>query len=97
MSEKTEIKKIGGKLHKNSGRGIKKGDATWDQFIVDVKEASKSFTINQDVWSKVTTDAIKSGIDKSPALLLVIGNENKKIRLFVTEFAIIEDILGEKA
>lgn len=97
MSEKNEVKKIGGILHKNSGRGIKKGDATWDQFVVDVKESGKSFTINQDVWSKVTTDAIKSGIDKSPALLLVIGEGNKKIRLFVTEFAIIEDIVKNGA
>lgn len=93
MSEKNEIKKIGAKAHKNSGRGTKKGDATWGSFVVDIKEAKKSFTLNEKVWSKITTDAIKSGIDKSPALIIVLGDGAKKIRLIVTEFSVIEDMM----
>jgi hypothetical protein len=43
MSERAEIKKIGGTPHKNSGRGqYQKSDATWNHFIVDVKEYKKS-------------------------------------------------------
>ena len=44
MSEKNESKRIGAKQHKNSGRNTQKGDATWRGFVIDFKEASKSFT-----------------------------------------------------
>ena len=42
MSEKNESKRIGAKQHKNSGRGMKKGDASWENFTVDFKENKKS-------------------------------------------------------
>jgi hypothetical protein len=48
-----ESKRIGAKLHKNSGRNTKKGDATWENFVVDFKEVGKSFTLNKDVWAKL--------------------------------------------
>ncbi len=95
MSEKSEINKIKAKAHKNSGRGNKKGDATWGDFIIDIKEASKSFTLNEKVWSKITTDAIRSGINKSPALVVVLGTGSKKVRLFISEFSVIEDMIDE--
>lgn len=93
MSEKSEIKKIGAMAHKNSGRGNKKGDATWESFVIDIKEAKKSFTLNEKVWAKITTDAIKSGINKSPALVVVLGEGPKKIRLVVAEFSVIEELV----
>lgn len=95
MSERSEIKKIKATPHKNSGRNNKKGDATWKNFVIDIKEASKSYTLNEKVWAKITTDAIKSGIDKSPGLIIVLGTGNKKIRLFVSEFSVIEDLFSE--
>ena len=73
MSERSESKRIGAKQHKNSGRNNKKGDATWRNFIVDFKEVSKSFTLNKDVWAKAVTDSIKSGTDKSPAIIVILG------------------------
>lgn len=94
MSERGEIKRINATPHKNSGRGNKKGDATWENFVIDIKEASKSFTLNEKVWGKITTDAIKSGIDKSPALVVVLGSGPKKIRLFISEFAVVEDLVN---
>jgi len=48
MSERAETKRLGARQTKNSGRGIKKGDATWENFTVDFKEYPKGFTINQD-------------------------------------------------
>ena len=45
MSERSESKRLGAKQHKNSGRNNKKGDATWNNFTVDFKESSKSFTL----------------------------------------------------
>lgn len=92
MSEKNESKRIGAKQHKNSGRGIKKGDATWNNFTVDFKEVSKSFTINQDVWAKAVTDAIKNNND--PAIIVVIGKDNKKVRLAIVEFSILEELIN---
>ena len=59
MSERSESKRLGAKQHKNSGRNNTKGDASWNNFVLDFKECSKSFTLNQDVWAKVTTDALK--------------------------------------
>lgn len=92
MSERSESKRIGAKQHKNSGRNIKKGDASWKGFTVDFKESSKSFTLNADVWAKVVTDAIKNNSD--PALIVILGEGNKKIRLAIIEVDVLEDRLG---
>ena len=94
MSEKSESKRIGAKQHKNSGRNTQKGDATWKDFVVDFKEASKSFTLNQDVWAKAVTDAIKAGTDKSPALIVVLGEGNKKTRLAIIELELLEQMVN---
>lgn len=92
MSERSESKKIGAKQHKNSGRNNKKGDATWNNFTVDFKESSKSFTLNKDVWAKVVTDAIKNNND--PALIVILGKDDKKVRLAIIEVELLEQYLG---
>lgn len=91
MSEKNESKRIGAKQHKNSGRNTKKGDATWNNFTVDFKESSKSFTLNKDVWAKVTTDAIKNNND--PAIVIILGSGNQKVRLAIIELDVLEQIM----
>jgi hypothetical protein len=91
MSEKSESKRIGAKKHKNSGRNTKKGDATWGNFTVDFKENSKSFTLNQDVWAKATTDAIRNGND--PAIVVVLGEGSKKVRLAIIELELLEQMV----
>lgn len=93
MSEKSESKRIGAKQHKNSGRNTKKGDATWNNFTVDFKESSRSFTLNKDVWAKATTDAIRNNND--PAIVVVLGESGIKTRLAIIELGILEDLLGE--
>lgn len=95
MSEKNESKRINAKQHKNSGRNTQKGDATWRDFVVDFKEASKSFTINQDVWAKAVTDSIKAGTDKSPAIVVILGEGNKKVRLAIIEFDLLDQLTWE--
>jgi hypothetical protein len=91
MSERSESKRIGAKQHKNSGRNTKKGDATWENFTVDFKENSKSFTLNQDVWAKATTDAIRNGND--PAIFVVLGEGTKKTRLAIIELELLEQMV----
>lgn len=82
-TEKHLLGLIGASPHKNSGRQTKKGDGTFYNFTVDVKE-SKSFTLNSNVWAKVVSDAISNHNDP---MLLVVLEANKTIR---TKLAIIE-------
>ena len=96
MSERSESKRIGAKQHKNSGRNNKKGDATWRNFVVDFKEVSKSFTLNKDVWAKAVSDSIKSGTVKSPAIIVVLGEGNTKVRLAIIEMDLLEQLTEEK-
>lgn len=93
MSERSESKRLGAKQHKNSGRGIHKGDASWENFTVDFKEVGKSFTLNKDVWAKATTDAIRNNND--PAIVVVIGDDGIKTRLAIIELSILEQLLED--
>lgn len=93
MSERGEIKKIGAKAHKNSGRGqYQKGDASWEEFVVDIKEYEKSYSLSQDNWAKIVTDALRTDKEKSPALMVVLGDKHKT-RLAVIEWAMLEDLI----
>jgi hypothetical protein len=94
MSEKSEGKRIGATLHKNSGRNQKKGDATWHNFVIDFKEVGRSFTLNKDVWAKATTDALKSNAD--PAIVVVLGESGIKTRLAIIEMGLLEQLLEER-
>ena len=91
MSERSESKRLGAKQHKNSGRGTHKGDASWEDFTIDFKEVGKSFTLNKDVWAKATTDAIRNGND--PAIVVVLGEGNQKIRLAIIEMGILQQLV----
>ena len=93
MSERSEVKRDGAKAQKNSGRGdYQKGDAKWNQFVVDYKESAKSFNLNKEVWSKICTDTFKVSRDMHPALKLIIGEESK-VRLAIIEWAVLEDLI----
>ena len=73
---------------------MKKGDATWKNFTVDFKEYPKGITINKDIWAKAVTDAIKNHND--PAIFVVLGEADSKVRLAVIELEILEQLLEEK-
>jgi hypothetical protein len=95
MTERGEASRIGARLHKNSGRNYTKGDATWGNYVVDFKEYSKSFSINKDVWAKVVTDCMKVDKSKSPAIILVLGEGNQKVRLAVIELDELERLTND--
>lgn len=92
-TEAAELRRMGAKVHKNSGRGMIKGDGSLDEFVVDVKEANKTFTLSQDVWAKICTDAMKVDRNKSPMLQLVIGEGSRKVRLSVVEWSVQEELI----
>ena len=89
--EAAEAKRIGAKIHKNSGRGMVKGDMSNDDFVIDAKFAKKTFTISRDVWGKIRTDAPKQDSSKSPRLLLIVGEP--PIRLAVVEYDVLADLM----
>jgi hypothetical protein len=70
-----------------------KGDASWEEFVVDIKEANKTFTLNQDVWAKIVTDTLKVDRNKSPLLQIVIGTGNMKVRLAIIEWSELERLV----
>jgi len=92
MSERGELKRIGAKQHKNSGRGMVKADGSNEDFVIDVKEYSKSFSINENNWAKIVMDTMSVDRKKSPAIMLVLGKGNKKIRLAIIEWEIFEQL-----
>jgi len=94
MSERSEVKRDGAKAQKNSGRGpYQKGDAQWNNFLVDYKESSKSFTLNKDVWAKICTDTFKVDRNMHPALKIIIGDVSK-VRLGIIEWAVLEELIS---
>lgn len=92
MTERNQIKRLGAKAVKNSGRGLSKGDALWRRFTVDIKEYKDSFTITRKVWAKICTDAMSHrGTD--PMLLVVLDGQT---RLAVIELEVLEELLEGK-
>lgn len=91
-TELIEVKRMGGKPQKNSGRGkFQKGDATVSIFCVDIKEYTSSFSVSKKVWAKICTDAQRSG-NYEPALKLILGQEHP-VRLWVVGESVIEDYI----
>jgi hypothetical protein len=92
MSERGELKRIGAKQHINSGRGPVKADGSLDDFVIDVKEYSKSYSVSQDSWAKIVSDTMKVDRKKNPALMIVLGEGNKKVRLAIIEWQVFEQL-----
>jgi len=90
-SEREILKRMGATAHRNSGRGVIKGDGNYEGFTVDVKEAKESFTLNKSVWAKICTDAVKNRDD--PMLLVVL---DRGTRLAIIEWEVLEQLIGER-
>jgi hypothetical protein len=92
-TEANELKRMGAKVHKNSGRGMVKGDGSLEEFVVDVKEYNKSYSVSINSWAKICMDTMKVDRNKSPLLQLVLRDGDKVIRLAVIEWGILEDLM----
>jgi hypothetical protein len=92
MSEREELKRIGAKPHINSGRGPVKADGSLDDFVVDVKEYSKSYSVSRDSWAKIVSDTMQVDRKKDPVLMVVLGEGNKKVRLARIEWEVFEQL-----
>lgn len=91
MSEKSESKRDGSRLQKNSGRGqYQKSDAKLGDLSIDYKEHKKTFSLSRDVWGKVCSDAAKNGLDYNPVIKVILGEGNNKVRLAVVAWDYLE-------
>lgn len=55
--EKRQAKMDGATPVRNSGRGFRKGDAVWNDYLVDYKHNAKTFTLTAKNWAKHAKDA----------------------------------------
>jgi len=89
--EIAEAKHIGATAHPNSGRGTKKGDASYPGITIDFKFGEKSFTFSKDVWRKICADAYSN--HQSPAINIVMGaQDEKKTRLWVIDNGLFQEM-----
>lgn len=91
MSEASEAKRLGATLVKNSGRGMFKGDAVLEPFLIDIKEYDKSFSVSRDNWAKLSSDAIQNKRRQPMFYLALGGPDETPVRLWV-----ISDTMGQE-
>lgn len=90
-TEKEEIKKDKAKAVKNSGRGIRKGDAVLNKFLVDYKHNGKSFTLNLKSWVKMRKDAWNSNY-RYPCISVVLG-ENSETKVAIVDWEVFRELV----
>jgi hypothetical protein len=73
-----------------------KADGSNEDFVIDVKEYSKSYSISQDSWAKIVSDTMKVDRSKDPALMIVLGEGSKKVRLAIIEWEVFEQLREKK-
>lgn len=95
VSEKSEAKRINATLQRNSGRGpIAKGDAKWKNLLIDIKEYPKGFRVTPENWAKVCSDSFAVNRELYPALQIVMGDGNKKVRLGIVSWDFLTELIN---
>lgn len=89
--EKQEAKRDGAKTVKNSGRGLKKGDATFHKFLLDYKHNASTFTLSRDAWIKMRKDAWRSNY-KYPCISVVLG-EDSDTKVAIIDWDVFIDLI----
>jgi hypothetical protein len=89
--EKQEIKRDKAKAVKNSGRGLKKGDATYHSFVLDYKHNASTFTLSRESWIKMRKDAWRSNY-KYPCISVVLG-EDSDIKVAIIDWDVFNDLI----
>ena len=92
-TEKEEIKKDKAKPVKNSGRGFKKGDAEFHEFLLDYKHNGASFTLTRIAWMKMRKDAWKAN-HKYPCISVVLG-EDSDVKVAIIEWHVFKELIKD--
>ena len=90
-TEKEEIKKDGAQGVKNSGRGMRKGDAKLGEFLVDYKHNEKTFTLTRTAFRKLRADAWNTQY-KHPCISVVLGGDSDT-KVAVIEWEVFMELL----
>jgi hypothetical protein len=90
-TEKEEIKKDKAKAIKNSGRGIRKGDAMLNKFLLDYKHNGKNFTLTHKNWLKMRKDAWNSNY-RYPCISVVLG-ENSETKVAIVDWEVFRELV----
>lgn len=77
MDEGREIKRDGARPVKNSGRGIRKGDAILGDFLIDYKDYTNSFSVSRASWNKHAKDAWNDG-HYTPVIVVTLNAKEVK-------------------
>lgn len=91
--EKSEAKRDNAKPVKNSGRGIKKGDAEYHNFLLDYKHNGSSFTLTRKAWLKMKKDAWNSNY-KYPCISVVLG-EDSDTKVAVIDWEVFKELVKD--
>lgn len=89
--EKQEIKRDKAKAVKNSGRGLKKGDATFHNFLLDYKHNGTSFTLSNEAWMKMRKDAWRSNY-RYPCISVVLGADSET-KVAIIDWDVFTDLI----
>ena len=89
--EKQEIKRDKAKAVKNSGRGLKKGDATYHSFVIDYKHNASTFTLSREAWIKMRKDAWNANY-KYPCISVVFG-ENSETKVAIIDWEVFQELV----
>ena len=89
--EKQEIKRDKAKGVKNSGRGLKKGDAVFHKFLLDYKHNTSTFTLSREAWIKMRKDAWRSNYSY-PCISVVLG-ENSDTKVAIIDWEVFKDLV----
>jgi hypothetical protein len=92
-TEKEEIKRDSAKAVKNSGRGLKKGDAEFHSFLLDYKHNGSSFTLTRLAWLKMRKDAWKAN-HKHPCISVVLG-EDSDVKVAIIEWEVFKELIKD--
>lgn len=77
--EELQARRDGATLVKNSGRGLRKGDARYGSFLVDYKfTEAKSYALNFKAFAKHELDSFKEGYQ---AVVVAIPEEGPPIAM----------------
>jgi hypothetical protein len=90
-TEKQEIKRDGAKGVKNSGRGMRKGDAELNEFLVDYKHNASTFTITRKAWRKMQKDSWNAE-HKYPCISVVLG-EDSDTKVAIIDWAVFMELI----
>ena len=94
-TEKEEIKRDRAKAVKNSGRGLKKGDAEFHEFLLDYKHNGSTFTLTKEAWVKMRKDAWNSNY-KNPCISVVLG-EDSEVKVAIIDWQVFVDFIEGSA